>query len=196
SSDQQRTIALTSDTGQLSRFGAIEIQGNASVSDNIVRRQLTYRPGQLFRQSALQESQRKLYGPELFDFANVEPLRSDEKPVDVPTRVTVTEGKHRKVNFGVGYGSEEKGRVEIDWRHVTFSGGARTAGVQARYSALDKGVRVNFKEPYFFGPRNDLTLTGQTWHTDEPAFTLDSNGGRATGTRGFRRTGGRVLRAR
>ena len=82
-------------------------------------------------------------------------------------------GKHRKVNFGVGYGSEEKARVQIDWRHVNFLGGARTAGVQARYSALDKGVRVNFKEPYFFGPRNDFTLTGQSWHTDEPAFTLD-----------------------
>jgi outer membrane protein assembly complex protein YaeT len=196
SSDRKRVIALTSDTGPQSRFGAIEIQGNASVSDNVVRRQLTYRPGQLFRQSALQESQRKLYGPELFDFANVEPLRSDDKPVDVPTRVTVTEGKHRKVNFGFGYGSEEKGRVQIDWRHVNFFGNARTAGVQARYSALDKGVRLNFKEPYFFGPRNDLTLTGQTWHTDEPAFTLDSNGGRATVTRRWRRSGGPVLASR
>ena len=196
SSDRQRAIAFTAETGPLSRFGPIEINGNASVADNIVRRQLTYRPGQLFRQSALQESQRKLYGPELFDFANVEPLRADDKPVDVPTRVTVTEGKHRKVNFGVGYGTEEKARVQIDWRHVNFFGGARTAGVQARYSALDKGVRVNFKEPYIFGPRNDLTLTGQSWHTDEPAFTLDSNGGRATVTKRFRRTGGPVLGSR
>jgi outer membrane protein assembly factor BamA len=64
SSDHQRVIALTAETGPLSRFGPIEINGNASVSDRIVRRQLTYRPGQLFRQSALQESQRKL-GPEL-----------------------------------------------------------------------------------------------------------------------------------
>jgi len=196
SSDRQRVIELTADAGPLSRFGPIEIQGNTSVSDRIVRRQLTFRPGQLFRQSALQESQRKLYGPELFDFANVEPLRSDDRPVDVPTRVTVTEGKHRKVNFGVGYGSEEKARVQIDWRHVNFFGGARTVSVQARYSSLDKGVRVNFREPYFFGPRQDFTLTGQSWHTDEPAFTLDSNGGRATVTRRISRTGGPVLGSR
>ena len=108
----------------------------------------------------------------------------------MPTRVTVTEGKHRKVNFGVGYGTEEKARVQVDWRHVNFFGGARTAGVLARYSALDKGVRLNFKEPYFFGPRNDFTLTGQSWHSDEPAFTLDTNGGRATVTRRFRRAAG------
>jgi outer membrane protein assembly complex protein YaeT len=196
SSDHQRVVSLTADAGPLARFGPIEISGNSSVGERVVRRQLTYRPGQLFRQSAMQESQRKLYGPELFDFANVEPLRSEEKPTDVPTRVTVTEGKHQKVNFGVGYGTEEKGRVQVDWRHVNFLGGARTAGVLARYSALDKGVRLNFKEPYFFGPRNDIALSGQSWHSDEPAFTLDTNGGRATVSRHFRRGGGPVLGSR
>ncbi len=196
SSERQRVVSLTADAGPLAQFGPIEISGNVSVSDNVVRRQLTYRPGQLFRQSALQESQRKLYGPELFDFANVEPLRSDEKPTDVPTRVTVTEGKHQKVNFGVGYGTEEKGRVQVDWRHVNFLGGARTAGVLARYSALDRGVRLNFKEPYFFGPRYDVALSGQSWHSDEPAFTLDTNGARATVSRRFRRGGGPVLGSR
>jgi outer membrane protein assembly complex protein YaeT len=195
SSERSRLVSLTADTGPLARFGPIEISGNAAVSDNIVRRQLTYRPGQLFRQSALQESQRKLYGPELFDFANVEPLRTEEKPVDVPTRVTVTEGKHQKVNLGVGYGTEERARVQVDWRHVNFFGGARTAGVLARYSGLDRGVRLNFKEPYFFGPRNDISLSAQSWHSDEPAFKLDTNGGRATVSRRFRR-GGPVLGSR
>jgi outer membrane protein assembly complex protein YaeT len=196
SSDRQRVVSLTADAGPLAHFGPIEISGNAAVSENIVRRQLTYRPGQLFRQSALQESQRKLYGPELFDFANVEPLRTEEKPTEVPTRVTVTEGKHHKVNFGVGYGTEEKGRVQVDWRHVNFLGGARTAGVLARYSGLDRGVRVNFKEPYFFGPRNDIALSAQSWHSDEPAFTLDTNGGRATVSRRLRSGGGPVLGSR
>jgi outer membrane protein assembly complex protein YaeT len=196
SSERQRVVSLSAEAGPLARFGPIEISGNSSVSQRIVRRQLTYRPGQLFRQSALQESQRKLYGPELFDFANVEPLRTEDKPTEVPTRVTVTEGNHQKVNFGVGYGTEEKGRVQMDWRHVNFLGGARTAGVLARYSALDRGVRLNFKEPYFFGPRNDIALSGQSWHSDEPAFKLDTNGGRATVSRHFRRGGGPVLGSR
>jgi outer membrane protein assembly complex protein YaeT len=196
SSDRSRVVSLTADAGPLAHFGPIEISGNAAVSDNIVRRQLTYRPGQLFRQSALQESQRKLYGPELFDFANVEPLRTEDKPAEVPTRVTVTEGKHQKVNFGVGYGTEERARVQVDWRHVNFLGGARTAGVLARYSGLDRGVRLNFKEPYFFGPRNDIALSAQSWHSDEPAFDLDTNGGRATISRRFRRGGGPVFGSR
>ena len=144
----------------------------------------------MFRQSALQNSQRRLYSQELFEFANVEPVRGEGQPAEIPTRVTVTEGKHKKVNFGVGYGSEEKARAEVDWRHVNFLGGARTFGVFARYSSLDRGVRLNFKEPYFFAPRYTLGLSGQSWHSDEPAFTLDTNGGRVTVTREFRRWGG------
>jgi outer membrane protein assembly complex protein YaeT len=193
STERERVLALRADPGPLTNFWAIEISGNKSVSDDVIRRQLTYRPGRMFRQSALQSSQRRLYSQELFEFANVEPLRTEDKPVEIPTRVTVTEGKHKKVNFGVGYGSEERARAEVDWRHVNFMGGARTFGVFARYSALDRGVRLNFKEPYFFLPGFTLGLSGQSWHSDEPAFKLDTNGGRVTITREFRQRGPRIL---
>ena len=35
-------------------------------------------------------------------------------------RVTVTKSDHKKVNLGVGYGTEEKARVQVDWRHVNI----------------------------------------------------------------------------
>ena len=103
------------------------------------------------------------------------------------TRVTVTEGKHRKVNFGVGYGTEEKARGEVDWRHVNFFGGARTAGVFARYSSLDRGVRLNFNQPYFFIRATRSAMSGQAWFSDEPAYELTTIGGRVTITREFSR---------
>ena len=115
--------------GAPATFGPIEIAGNASVGEEIIRRQLTFKPGDTYRRSQLQESQRRLYNLELFEFANVEPLQGETQPPQVPTRVTVAEGKHRRVNFGVGYGSEEKARVDARWRHANFFGGARTAGI-------------------------------------------------------------------
>ncbi|HXW07165.1 MAG TPA: outer membrane protein assembly factor BamA [Vicinamibacterales bacterium] len=190
SSERLRVVTLRAEPGEVARFGPIEISGNSSVEDRVVRRQLWFRPGQLFQQSRLRESQRRLYGLELFQFVNVEPVGLDEQAPEIPIRVTVTEGKHRKVNFSAGYGSEEKARGEVDWRHVNFFGGARTAGVTARYSALDGGVRLNFDQPYLFSPRYSLGLSGQAWHTNEPAFELTTSGGRATVTRQFRRTGG------
>jgi outer membrane protein assembly complex protein YaeT len=193
---RQRAVTLRADAGPLTNFGPIEIIGNESVSENIVRRQLTYRPGRIFRQSALQDSQRKLYTAELFEFANVQPVKTEGQPLEIPTRVTIKEGKHQKVNFSLGYGSEEHARTQVDWRQVNFFGGARTAGVLARYSGFDRGVRVNFKQPYFFGPRYELGLSAQSWHNDEVAFKRATNGGRVTVTRQFRRGGGPVLGSR
>jgi outer membrane protein assembly complex protein YaeT len=194
--DRHRIIVLRAEPGERAVHGPIEVVGNTSVDDRVIRRQLTFRPGMEFRQSRLRESQRMLYSQELFQFANIEVLREEEQSAEIATRVTVIEGDHRRLNLGVGYGTEERARGEVDWRHVNFFGGARTAGIRGRYSSLDRGIRLNFTEPYFFSPRMSLGLTGQSWHTSEPLYKLNANGGRATVTRQFARGGGPVMRLR
>jgi outer membrane protein assembly complex protein YaeT len=197
SNDRSRVVQLIAEPGRLAQYGPIEISGNSSVNDEVVRRQLTFRPGEIYRQSRLLESQRRLYALEVFEFANVQPVREEgEQPQQIPTRITVTEGKHRKLNLGLGYGTEEKARVQADWRHVNFFGGARTAGVLGRYSSLDRGVKVSLTEPYLFSPRYTFSLGAQYWHTDEPAFKLDNVGGRITVTRQFARAGATGFRSR
>ena len=49
-------------------------------------------------------------------------------------------------------------------------GGARTAGVHARWSSLSRGVRLNFNEPYFLRPNLSLGASGERWFADEPAL--------------------------
>jgi outer membrane protein assembly complex protein YaeT len=198
SNDRARVIEFSATPGPIAYHGEVDLVGNSSVSDDVVRRYLTFKPGDLFRSSQLRESQRRLYRLEVFQFANVEPVRNEayasEEATIIPTRVTLTEGKHRRVNFGIGYGSEERARAEIDWRHVNVFGGARTAGVRARYSGLDGGVRLNLQQPYFFSPQYTFNIGGQIWHTAEPAFSLVTRGGRMGVTRQFGRTPGTILR--
>src|SRR5207247_5741128 len=106
------TLTFSADPGKIAYVGPIEIAGNKSVGDGVIRRELAYKPGDLYRRSLVQDTQRRLYGMELFQFANVEALNPELQPTEVPTRITVAEGKHQRVNFGVGYGTEEKGRVD------------------------------------------------------------------------------------
>lgn len=177
--ERSRVLTLTATPGTLARYGEIQVQGNTTVGDNVVTRQLTFRPNWRYRVSQLQESQRRLYNLETFQFANIEPIINEgEQPEIVPVKVTVTEGKHRKVNFGLGYGTEEKARVAMDWRHVNFFGGARTLQLEGKYSALTKGGRANFRQPYLFSPRNALLLSAQSWYRNEPAYDLSTRGGR------------------
>ena len=190
SSERARVLTFSTTPGTLARYGAIDVEGNTSVADNVVIRHLTFRPNRRFRLSQLQESQRRLYSLETFQFANIEPVIVEgEQPEVVPVKVTVTEGKHRKVNFGLGYGSEEKARGSIDWRHVNFFGGARTLQLEGSYSALSKGARLNLRQPYIFGPRYNLRTTAQSWHRTEPAYTLNTRGGQIALERTFARRG-------
>lgn len=186
----ERIVTVHATPGTLARFGPIAIEGNSSVSDDVIRRQLLYRPGSRFRLSQIQESQRRLFDLETFQFVNIHQSTPEgQQPAVVPTTVTVTEGDHRKVNFGVGYGSEEKARGTFQWRHVNFFGGARTAGIDTRYSSLSRGVRLDVRQPYVFSPRFALTATGQSWWTTEPTYELTTEGGKLTLERQLARRG-------
>lgn len=174
-----RRVTFTATPGVLARFGEVDIRGFASVSENVIRRQLTFKPGDRFTRRELRESQRKLYGLELFEFVNVEPL---EEPVlmneEVPVRITVAEGKHQKVTTGVGYGTEEQARARLRWDHRNVFGGAQQAGVEAKWSSLDRGVRVDYREPFFLSSRLSLNFDGQAWQAREPVYNSKQLGGR------------------
>jgi outer membrane protein assembly factor BamA len=64
---------------------------SSQVNEAVIRRQLTFKLGELYQQSKLRESQRKIYGLELFDFVNVEPVRAEMKAAEIPARVTLVE---------------------------------------------------------------------------------------------------------
>jgi outer membrane protein assembly complex protein YaeT len=178
---RQRTIILTGTPGPLAHFGPVEIVGYSSVGEEVLRRQITFEAGDVFTRGAMRNTQRKLYGLELFEFANVESLEDKElQPEEVPVRITVAEGDHRRVNFGVGYGTEENARARVRWDHLNLFGGAQKGGVEAKWSSLDRGVRLDYREPYFLTRNFSLNFDGQAWQAAEPVYSLDQLGGRAT----------------
>jgi outer membrane protein assembly complex protein YaeT len=177
---RRMAVTYVATPGILARIGPISVAGNTSVDDVIITRQLAIKPGDVYRQSRVLQSQQRLYNLELFEFANVEPEPGGAQPATLPMHVTVAEGKHRRINFGVGYGSEEKARVDTRWQHTNFLGGARTFGVNARWSSLDRGLKADFTEPYFLTQHLSLSFSGQAWNTREPLYSLDALGGRVT----------------
>jgi outer membrane protein assembly complex protein YaeT len=178
---KQHRLVLRAEPGVLAHFGIVDIHGPQTVGEEVIRRQLTFEPGDRFTRTDMRDTQRKLYGLELFEFANVQAL---EEPVlqnpEVPVRITVAEGKHRRVTTGIGYGTEEHARARIRWEHLNLFGGAEKFGAEGKWSSLDRGVRLDYREPFFFARHLSLNLDGQAWQVAEPLYSTNQVGARVT----------------
>ena len=176
-------IVVRATPGQPATFGPIELSGNASVGDNVILRQLAFKSGDRYSAGRVRASQSKLSSLDLFRFAYVEPRglndEGGQQPSAVPMRITVAEDKHRQLSGAVGYGTEEKARIRGEWKHVNFFGGARSAGVESKWSSLDRGVRLNFSEPWFFTRHLAFSAQAQAWDEREPVYRVTTYGGRA-----------------
>jgi outer membrane protein insertion porin family len=149
--------------GPRMRVGEVTIAGTQAVDTETVRRMLSVKPNDVFRQDRLYQTQRDLYGTGLFRSVNVA-LADTAAPADprdstVRVLVRVSEGPRRRVRIGVGFGTVDCFRVQSGWSSFDFLGGARTLDISGRVSKLGVGVPTDagFRGNVCGALREDLT---------------------------------------
>jgi outer membrane protein assembly factor BamA len=104
---------------------------------------LSVRPGDVFQQEKLYQTQRDLYAMGVFRTAQVVLADSlpPADPGDTLVRVLVQadEGPRHRVRAGLGYGTIECFRVQTGWTALDFLGGARALDITGRVSRLGVG---------------------------------------------------------
>jgi outer membrane protein assembly complex protein YaeT len=174
------TVSFQGEAGPPTVFGPIVIDGLDQVSERVIRRQLSVRPGAPYRASELAQSQRRLTRLDILEFANVDARPPVEaRPPAIPVRVTVAEDEPRRVQLGIGYGTEDRLRGSAEWSHLNLFGNAQRASVTGRWSAIDRGGEAAFAEPFFFWRGLSFEATGASWWTRERVYTSTTAGGRA-----------------
>ena len=139
-------IELDAQPGPRMRIGEIEIRGLRHVDTGSVRRVMSLRPGTWFKQDALYQTQRDLYGIGVFNSVNVQLIDSVAPQETVPrdstvrTLIQVQEGSGHQVRFGGGYATVECFRVQSGWTAHDFLGGARSLDLSAKVSRLGAGT--------------------------------------------------------
>jgi len=135
-------VELDVQPGPSMRIGEVMIRGLRDVDTGTVRRVMSVRPGNRFKQDLLYQTQRDLYGMGVFNSVNVVLVDSVAPQGPVPSDsavrvlVQVVEGPRHQVRLGAGYGSVECFRVQSGWAAHDFLGGARTLDVSGRVSKL------------------------------------------------------------
>lgn len=173
-------VAFTATPGPATTFGPITISGEERVSERVIRRELSFREGDVYRNSRVVDSQRRLAGVDILRFVNVDARPPEgQRPLAVPVEITVSENLPRQLELGAGYGSEDRVRGSAEWSHLSFFGNARRVSANAKWSSIDRGLRLSLLQPYLYRRGLSLDLSGSTWWTYERTYGSHVYGGRA-----------------
>src|SRR2546426_7614458 len=185
-------VELDAQPGPHTRIGEVMIRGLRDVDTGTVRRVMSVRPGNLFKQDALYQTQRDLYGMGIFSSVNVvlidsvAPQETTPRDSTAPVLVQLLEGPRHQLRFGGGYGSVECFRVQSGWAAHNFLGGARTLDLSARVAKPGGTAKGStgfgqFGNPFPGKGTVDPLNYGLGMTLRQPAFLSRSH----TGTLGF-----------
>ncbi len=119
------SVRFRIDPGPLTHVGNVQVEGNESVNDRIVLRELPFRVGDRFSAADVSAGQQQLFDLNLFRVALAD---VPEQPRDssVTVRYRVRETNLRAYSGQFGYGTQPGVTLEGSWRHRNFHGNART----------------------------------------------------------------------
>ena len=160
------------DPGPPSVFGATTIVGTKDVAPEIVRRELAYRAGDRYSPSKIAETRERLLALDLFGLVDITADKSGGKSPVVPMEVQVTEKEAREIRLGVGYGSEDRFRTQLEWRNNNWLGDGRRLSILTKYSVLESSGALTFIQPHLLSPNARGVINVRHDQTDEETYLL------------------------
>jgi outer membrane protein insertion porin family len=138
--------------GPQTRIGRVLVGGLVQTREDVVRRELPFRPGDPFNPEALVEAQRRLGEVAVLERIDVEPLRPPPLPF-ADVIVTVRERKPWHVDLGIGYTTFEGARGFGEIGHDNVFGRAHSLALRQRISQRGDRTDLLYGVPWLFNTR-------------------------------------------
>ena len=145
-----RRINLTFEVarGKRAYFERINIRGNSKTRDKVIRREMKIAEGELFNNSNLEISKRRINALGFFENVVVSTKRgSSDEFVEV--NVEVSERATGTFQIGAGFSSVENFIAQAQISQNNLFGRGQTLALQAQISSLRQLFLLRFVEPYF-----------------------------------------------
>jgi outer membrane protein insertion porin family len=145
-----RRINLTFEVarGKRAYFERINIRGNSKTRDKVIRREMKISEGELFNNTNLEISKRRINALGFFENVVVSTKRgSSDEFVEV--NVEVTERPTGTFQIGAGFSSVENFIAQAQISQNNLFGRGQTLALQAQISSLRQLFLLRFVEPYF-----------------------------------------------
>jgi translocation and assembly module TamA len=165
-------VRLLLDTGPQYRFGAVTFS-SSKIGEELLRRYVTFKPGQPYSYRRLLDLQRALEDSDYFAQVEVVPLSEQAQGAVVPVQVDLETHKRNKYSAGLGFGTDTGLRGLLGWENRRLNRHGHRMGASLRGSEIGSELRVNYSLP-LANPRSDrLEFTAAM--VDEETDTVDSS---------------------
>ncbi|HEX5412661.1 MAG TPA: POTRA domain-containing protein [Terriglobia bacterium] len=143
--------------------------GNKHTRDGVVRRELTFSQNQPINESAMLESQRKLYDLGLFNQVQIAPQNPQTEETEKSILISMEEAPRWTLGYGGGIEVQRLGsnepqgqlkaspRVSLEVSRIGVGGRDQMLSFRGRFSTLDKGADVSYFIPKF-PTRRDISV--------------------------------------
>ena len=157
-------------------FGETEVSGNEGVETRYVRRLLEWKPGQLVTPERLDTTQLNLIETGLFNSIRVEPGKQPDEQGRVPVRIEVKESKHKTIEAGARYRTDEGFGGNLGWEDRNLLGTGEQLSFDLDGSQLGWSLKGEAREPDFLRRRQALVIDTEIAVENTDAFDSQSIG--------------------
>jgi outer membrane protein insertion porin family len=178
---EKLTVDLTFDVqkGQPVYFERINIRGNSKTRDKVVRREMKVAEGELYNQTLLDLSKRRVQALGFFDKVDLSTKRgsSDDR---IEVNVEVNERPTGTFQIGAGFSSVENFIAQAQISQNNLFGRGQTLALQAQLSSLRQLFLLRFIDPYFLDTPWTFAFSLFNQSIIFPTFQRNSTGGDLT----------------
>ncbi len=126
----------------------IEVKGNTKTRDKVIRREVVIEEGNLFSETGMDASKRRITALGYFDRVDVS-TEQGSSPDKIIVNIEVTEKPTGTFQVGAGFSSIESFIATAQVQQANLFGNGQSLALQAQVSALRQLVTLRFFEPYF-----------------------------------------------
>jgi len=176
-----RKISLTYEVarGKRAYFERINIRGNAKTRDKVIRREMNISEGELFNNTNLETSKRRITALGFFENVVVSTKRgSSDEFVEV--NVEVSERATGTFQIGAGFSSVENFIAQAQISQNNLFGRGQTLALQAQLSSLRQLFLLRFVEPWFLDTKWTFAFDLYNQSRGFGTFYRNSDGGTLT----------------
>lgn len=177
--EQQKTgIKYTITPGELCYVGQTTIEGRKRVPEKLIRRQISFKEGEIYNKSMLVKTRENLYSLQLFKVASVLPnANADTLNNQIPVNIYLEEANRFSTKFGVGYGTEDKFRAFAELNFKGFLGAARRLNLVFKHSGImPYSANLRWIQPQFIVKNGSIILNPFIERKSEPGYEIRTYG--------------------